>query len=222
MTVVDLPLFPLNIVLLPDMILPLHIFEPRYREMILRCLETDRRFGVSLIKEGQEVGGSAVVFDVGTVAEITASTMLEDERMNLVTEGRERYRLLDISDDRAYPHGLVELLEEPVGELENANLKASLTRDLARRYVTLLLRQVEPATITFELPDDPLEISYRVANLLQQVHPGRSSETQGLLEAESAEERLRLEIDILGREYAILQRMNQISRPKRKPYGNLN
>ncbi len=222
MAAVDLPLFPLNVVLLPDMILPLHVFEPRYREMIARCLEVDRRFGVCLIKEGLEVGGLATVFEVGTVAEITSMALLDDGRMNLVTEGRERFRLIERLLDRPFPHGLVELLDEPIGASEQLESQANLARDIARRYVTLLLSQDDPSNITVELPDDPVQVSYRVANLLQQVHPARSAEMQGLLEAVSAEERLRLEIAILGREYAILERMNQITAPKRKPYDNLN
>ncbi|HXT34812.1 MAG TPA: LON peptidase substrate-binding domain-containing protein [Chloroflexota bacterium] len=222
MAAVELPLFPLNVVLLPDMILPIHVFEPRYREMMAHCLDADRRFGVCLIKEGFEVGGLATVFEVGTVAEITAATLLDDGRLNIMTEGRERFRLMERSLDRPFPHGVVEMLDEPIGEPEQVEIQANLARDIARRYVTLLLNQDDPATITVELPDDPLQVSYRVANLLQQVHPARSSEMQGLLEAPNAEERLRLEIGILGREYAILERMNQITAPKRKPYGNLN
>ncbi|MCH8222137.1 MAG: LON peptidase substrate-binding domain-containing protein [Chloroflexi bacterium] len=65
-----LPIFPLNTVLFPGAPLPLRIFEPRYREMLKRCLDGDRRFGVALIKSGPEVGGPAEPHDVGTVARI--------------------------------------------------------------------------------------------------------------------------------------------------------
>ena len=65
-----LPIFPLNTVLFPGAPLPLRIFEPRYREMLQACLEADRRFGVALIKSGQEVGESAEPYEIGTVARI--------------------------------------------------------------------------------------------------------------------------------------------------------
>ena len=66
----EMPLFPLNVVLFPGMALPLHIFEPRYREMINRCLDENLAFGVVLIKEGPEVGGDALPRRVGTAARI--------------------------------------------------------------------------------------------------------------------------------------------------------
>ena len=73
----DLPLFPLNTVLFPGMVLPLHIFEERYKLMINHCLEEERPFGVLLIREGKEVGSGAVPYQVGTttmIAVIPAAT----------------------------------------------------------------------------------------------------------------------------------------------------
>ncbi len=222
MASLDLPLFPLSVVLLPEMILPLHIFEPRYREMIALCLETDQRFGVILIRDGQEVGETATVCDVGTVAEITGSDLLDDGRMNLVAEGRQRFHLLERYMDRAYLHGLVTLLDEPMGAEGNVATYAMAARHLARRYISLLLHEADNESLTVDFPDDPLRLAYRIANLLQQIHPARAGEMQGLLEAATVEERLRREVGILGREYAVLERMNLIREPKRRPYSNLN
>lgn len=222
MASLDLPLFPLSLVLMPDMILPLHIFEPRYREMIALCLQTDQRFGVILIREGLEVGEIATVYDVGTVAEITGCDQLDDGRMNLIAEGRQRFRLLERYLDRAYLHGLISPLDEPLGVAENVHSHAERARRLARRYVGLLLHETDNQTLQVEFPDDPIELSYRIANLLQQIHPARSGEMQGLLEAETVEDRLGRELAILGREYAILERMNGISEPRRRPYSNPN
>ena len=78
---IELPLFPLNVVLFPGMSLPLHIFEERYKAMIGACSEHDTPFGVLLIKEGQEVGDPAEPFQVGTTARITEVQQLEDGRM---------------------------------------------------------------------------------------------------------------------------------------------
>jgi Lon protease-like protein len=72
----DLPLFPMNTVLFPGMVLSLHIFEERYKLMINRCLEEERSFGVLLIRKGQEVGGSAIPYDVGTTTTIAGLNRL--------------------------------------------------------------------------------------------------------------------------------------------------
>src|SRR3954453_11337770 len=88
----EIPLFPLNTVLFPGMPLPLHIFEPRYREMIGACVRDERPFGVVLIKEGREVGEAAMPFEVGTLAKIVGVERLDDGRMNVVTVGTDRFR----------------------------------------------------------------------------------------------------------------------------------
>src|SRR5438445_505939 len=83
-------LFPLQVVLFPGMVLPLRVFEERYKQMIGRCLETNEGFGVVLIREGQEVGEPATPFDVGTLAEIASVERLPGGMMNLVTVGTRR------------------------------------------------------------------------------------------------------------------------------------
>lgn len=223
MGALDLPLFPLSTVLVPDMSLPLHIFEPRYRQMIAACLEGDRRFGVVLIREGEEVGESAAAFDVGTVAEIVAVTRLPDGRLNLVTEGRQRFRILERYFDRAYLHGTVELLEEPLGLAENTLPLAAQARRLAMRYLHQLLSQAEQEDeVEIELPDEPVDLSYRFAGIWQQIHPASVLEMQTLLEAPSAEERLRHEVNILRREFAILDRIAGMGAPEHTGYFNPN
>ena len=79
-----LPLFPLNSVLYPGTLLPLHIFEERYRSMISRCVEEKVPFGVVLVRSGEEVGGPAEPYDVGTTARVARLQRLPDGRMNLV------------------------------------------------------------------------------------------------------------------------------------------
>src|SRR5688500_12618252 len=90
-----LPLFPLGVVLFPGMALPLHVFEERYRLMMGACLEGDQSFGVTLIKEGQEVGDPAIPFDVGTMARIAKLQRLPDGRMNLIAVGVQRFRIIE-------------------------------------------------------------------------------------------------------------------------------
>src|SRR5262245_48032412 len=99
----NIPLFPLNIVLFPGMMLPLHIFEGRYKTMIRECLASDQPFGVVLAKTQQAQAPNVVniyvndLYPVGTTARITAVEHLEDDRMNLITVGEERFILKGIT-----------------------------------------------------------------------------------------------------------------------------
>src|SRR4051794_27122666 len=97
-----IPLFPLNVVLFPGMPLPLHIFEPRYQEMIRHCLQGDLLFGVCLIRSGVEVGGEAEPHSVGTTCETLSVTPLGEGRMSLATVGRDRFRILRLHHDQPY------------------------------------------------------------------------------------------------------------------------
>jgi Lon protease-like protein len=91
-----LPLFPLEVVLFPGVPLPLHIFEPRYKEMIGECLSQEKRFGVV---RAQESG----VAEIGCTAEIMAVTKkYDDGRMDIVTEGRERFEVLEVNQERDF------------------------------------------------------------------------------------------------------------------------
>ena len=90
----DLPLFPLHTVLCPGIALPLHIFEPRYREMVGRCLADDAPFGVVLIREGREVGAERPdLAAVGTLAEIREANEYEDGRYDLLSVGTTRFTI---------------------------------------------------------------------------------------------------------------------------------
>ncbi|MCA9971687.1 MAG: LON peptidase substrate-binding domain-containing protein, partial [Anaerolineales bacterium] len=105
----ELPLFPLNTVLFPGMYLPLHIFEPRYKEMIRLCLDEKRPFGVVYIQDGQAEGGPLPEpHTVGCTAHIMQMQPLEDGRMNIMTIGRDRFRVLAVERERPYLVGQVE------------------------------------------------------------------------------------------------------------------
>src|SRR5687768_13022946 len=108
-----IPIFPLNVVLFPGMLLPLHIFEPRYRQMIRECLESDRTFGVCLIRSGQEVGGPAAPYTTGTTCEIVSVAHLDEGRMNLVTVGGQRFEIRRLFSERPYLEAEIEILPEP-------------------------------------------------------------------------------------------------------------
>ncbi len=115
-----IPLFPLHTVLFPGATLPLHIFEPRYREMVGRCLEHDQPFGVALILEGDEVGAPAIPRRIGTEAAIIAVQRFPDGTCDIVVEGRRRFEILNLDHARSYLRAEVNFLEEPAGGEEAA------------------------------------------------------------------------------------------------------
>lgn len=108
-----LPLFPLPVVLFPGAVMPLHIFEPRYRRMVARCLEYDRRFGL-LYHDADRMGPfERTTGRVGTVAEIGEFRILPDGRSLLLAQGVERFRIVDgIESDTPYLEALVEPLDD--------------------------------------------------------------------------------------------------------------
>jgi Lon protease-like protein len=126
--VAELGLFPLSLVLVPTERIPLHIFEPRYRELIGECIETGGEFGLVLAT------GDGAVHEIGTRAHVAAVVeSLEDGRMDVVVEGGERFRLLELTQGRSFQTGIVEDVvddDEPVDE-EDAERALKVFRDLA-------------------------------------------------------------------------------------------
>src|ERR1043166_5567751 len=124
----SLPLFPLKLVLFPQLMLQLHIFEDRYKAMISHCIERNQPFGVALIRQGEEVGPPAVPYEVGCVARILAVKHLEDGRMHLLIAGESRFRILEYSEaDLPYLTGMVETLEDlPLSETEQTEMQPEL------------------------------------------------------------------------------------------------
>ena len=94
---IELPMFPLGSVLLPGGVLPLHIFEVRYQQLLNHALETDRRFGVVLITRGSEVGGGEVRTDIGTIAHIDEYQRFDDGRAAVVSHGTGRFEVCRVA-----------------------------------------------------------------------------------------------------------------------------
>ena len=104
-----MPMFPLGTVLLPGVVLPLHVFEPRYQQLVRDCLETPtHEFGVALIDRGSEVGGGDTRSDVGVVAMMLQVAAMDGGRFAVVTVGTRRIRVLEWLDDDPYPRAEVE------------------------------------------------------------------------------------------------------------------
>jgi Lon protease-like protein len=204
----EMPLFPLNVVLFPGMSLPLHIFEPRYRQMISRCLQEDRTFGVVLMVEGQEDQEGALPAEIGCSSEITEATHFEDGRYNLQTIGRQRFRVLSAREEDDYLIGTVEWIEPEIPEEEAPRLSSQALRSL-RRYLGAIGSNLETSVAEeWSVPSEPYALSMWIAALLAVPNPQK----QQLLELDSTVARLELEVRLLRRaevvQEAFMRRQN--------------
>jgi len=201
-------LFPLGTVLFPGVTLPLHIFEPRYKQMITRCLHLKQPFGVVLIKDGVEVGGRAEPHEIGTVAAIQHALRFEDGRMLLTTEGQQRFRISNIVQHEPYLVANVELLDEqPTPE---SLALAQRIHELYGKHRDALAYATGSTSEWEELPDDPVALSYHLAEQFHVVYESK----QQLLEAD-LDDRLEAIADALERELRFLPQP-----PTTPPYGS--
>ena len=185
---VPMPMFPLGTVLFPHTVLPLHVFEPRYRALTRDCLKSGMEFGVVLIERGSEIGGGDTRFGVGTVARITEATEFPDGRWAVLTTGGRRIRIATWLPDDPYPLALVESLPEPRLD-ERGTLLLDDAARAVRRALALKAELGEPAASTsFTLDEDPDIAAYQLAALA----PLGPVDQQRLLETADPAERLRL------------------------------
>lgn len=154
-------MFPLGTVLFPHMVLPLHLFEPRYLDLIADVLAGDREFGVTLIERGHEVGGGDERTSVGTVARVIQAEELDDGRWLVISVGVRRIRVERWLDDRTYPRALVsDLPDEPTDDATvPPGMVARLRRVLAMHAE--LGHQGVPST--FEIEADPSVACWQTA-----------------------------------------------------------
>ncbi|MGI4788952.1 MAG: LON peptidase substrate-binding domain-containing protein [Janthinobacterium lividum] len=192
----DIPLFPLHVVLFPDMPLPLHIFEPRYREMILRCREEKSPFGITLIQSGADIGAEAVPRQVGTIARIAQYEEMPDGRMNIVVFGETRFRINQTFHDKPYLSASVHLFQEEAAYTFQLQPVYDAVATLFRTYLQSLFAMSGRTLSTLQLPQEPEFLSYAVASVLQIP----AHEKQILLEMTDTHQRLEREIEILSLE----------------------
>jgi uncharacterized protein len=185
-------MFPLASVLLPGMLLPLHVFEPRYRVLVDDVLQGDGRFGVVLIERGHEVGGGDQRSDVGTVAEVVRTEVLPDGRWALLAAGRERVRVDRWLEDDPYPRAEVRAWPDEPADIPANDLLVDVTARL-RRVHALASELGHPVPDAVDLDPDPSLASFQ-ASVLAGAGP---LDTQQLLRAPGAYARLRLLVDLL-------------------------
>jgi len=205
-----LPLFPLRTVLFPGMMLPLHIFEPRYRQMINRCVERGQPFGVALIRSGVEVGGPAQPHPIGTLARITRVERLPDGRMNIETLGQERFRILALHDDESYLTGMVESYPLADGEASQARESAQALLPWMERYLGLIGDVTNEPFDLAQVPRHPVTIAYLAAIVLQIP----AEQKQDLLAIAAAADLLERERALYRREVSLLRVMTTSEQAK--------
>lgn len=213
-----LPLFPLNTVLIPGTVLPLHIFEPRYQTMIRDVLASSRRFGVLLYRPEIDEEHGVHMHLVGTVAEVTDVVPLGDGRLNISTTGRRRFRVSEFHHDRPYLSGDVEYLSDEFTVTDRLSALRAEVEAASLCYVTTILTLSNEQATQVRLPDDPVQLSYKVVGLLQAML--QPHDVQGLLESQSVERRLYEELLVLRKELAILRRMGEMRETGTGPSPN--
>jgi Lon protease-like protein len=183
----DLPLFPLNTVLFQGGRLPLQIFEPRYLDLVSRCMREGNRFGVTLIRRGSDVrnrsdGGQPEIFEIGTEASIVDFNQLSSGRLGIVIEGGRKFRVYDTweQSDLLLVGEVALLPEEP---------ESAITED-HQELVDLLMElnlhpEVQKLALNIDL-DDARSVGWRLAELL----PIEPEIKQSLLQLQLPRERL--------------------------------
>ena len=195
------PMFPLGSVLVPGMILPLHVFEPRYLQLVRDCTAGDGEFGVVLIARGSEVGGGDVRTDVGTVARIVQVDEMPDGRFAVGAVGLRRIRVERWLDDDPYPRA--EITDWPdVAPDPGTDLGTDELGGLVRRASALHAELGEPAApVDIELSADPVIAGYQAALAV----PFGPADRQDVLGAPSVAERVALLRELLDDHLLVLE-----------------
>jgi uncharacterized protein len=216
-----LPLFPLGIVLYPGQVLPLHIFEERYRQLVadLMAGPEPREFGVIAIRHGRETGvdGVSALYQTGCAARLRHVEQYPDGRFDLVTVGTERFRLLGLDDPAPYLGGDVVLLAEEPGDQAEAAAAVAAVQAAFRSYLDLLSERGGARVSVPDLPDEPVLLSYLVAAAVVVDLPVK----QRLLEEPDALRRLTAERALLATECRMLRSLTATPAPdlRYSPYN---
>ncbi|HLK31665.1 MAG TPA: LON peptidase substrate-binding domain-containing protein [Terriglobales bacterium] len=194
-----LPLFPLDLVLFPDTPLPLHVFEPRYKEMIGECLERKLEFGVVRAKESS-------LAEIGCTAEIvTVTKKYDDGRLDIVSEGRRRFQIRNVNHERSFLQGEVTYFEDEPGAIKAVEVQKAL--QLHRQIMDLLTAESAPPD-----PEDP-QLSFHLAGGL----PLDLDFKQTLLGLRSESERV---VGLIEYYEAILPNLRRAVKARDKAGGN--
>ena len=179
-------MFPLGSVLTRGQVLPLHVFEPRYRRLVGDCLEGDGHFGVVLIERGSEVGGGDVRSDLGTLASIVDARALPDGRWAVVAVGGERIRVTAWGEDDPYPCAEVEAWPDDPATPELPTAVGGAADRLRSLLAVAAEMGVDDLRLDLELDADPR----RAADQLVAASPVGPLDRQRLLACAGPDERM--------------------------------
>jgi Lon protease-like protein len=200
----EIGLFPLGLVLLPTEQVPLHIFEPRYRELIAECLEAEQPFGLVYADDD----GLRRIGTLATVVEVT--DRFEDGRLNIVVEGGERFRLVDLTDGRSFHTGTVETLEDDDDPPPQADVERALA--VFRRLVELTGAEVDVPTDVTTQPSFEIGSRFELAPELKLELLEEASERRRLVRLCEILETIAAAVE-RQREVAALAQTNGRARP---------
>jgi uncharacterized protein len=200
-----LPLFPLGTVLYPGMLMPLHIFEERYRQLVRDLLggPDPRRFGVIAIRKGRETGMAGVhsLYEIGCTATLRRVERYPDGRFDIVTVGTQRFRLLALDQSLPYLQGEIEPLTDEAVDAGAAAPLARMVQVAFRAYLDALTEGGGAVVKVDELPAEPTLLSFIVAAAMVIDLPER----QRLLAEPDTVRRLSAQRSLLARETAMLK-----------------
>jgi hypothetical protein len=216
-----LPLFPLGSVLYPGLVLPLHIFEDRYRQLVADLLDgpEPREFGVIAIRHGRETGvdGVSALYETGCTAVLRQAEKHEDGRYDLLTVGARRFALLGLGEQAPYFSGDVDFLPDDLGDEAEAGVVVPAVHRAFRSYLDVLTERGGAQITIPDLPDEPVLLSYLVAAAVVVDVPVK----QQLLEEPDAHRRLLAERRLLAREVQLLRSLTATPAPdlRYSPYS---
>jgi uncharacterized protein len=216
LTMEEIPLFPLDTVLFPRTPLQLHIFEPRYLQMVDDCLKADRRFGIALILNGMEaLGPLAEPHPIGCTAQIMQLEPTGKGQLDLIAIGKERFRILDLDRDTK-PYLIARIQPYPFEKRvpETSNKNAEILRRQFGRFIEMLLESGANRIELDHLPEDDLGLAFLAAAVLQ-VSPLQKQELLAAQDADMLITRLRSHYQ---RELALL-RVVQMEKGELQPGG---
>ena len=197
----EAPMFPLGSVLFPHAVLPLHVFEPRYRALVADCLAGDGCFGVVLIERGQEVGGGDTRFAIGTMARIVQADEMPDGRFGVVAVGTRRVTVGEWLPDDPYPRARVTPRPDPAPS-RDATAAIDAARSALVRVHALRAELGLPAHAGDLLVDaDVVRCSYEAAILA----PLGPLDAHALLDLDDPVDRLERVATLLHDEIEVLQ-----------------
>jgi Lon protease-like protein len=189
----QLDLFPLHTVLFPGSRLPLHIFEPRYLNMIGECVKNNSVFGVTLIADGEEVGEAAVPHGIGTTARIQTIEKQPDGPLDIVVVGEARFQIDAIMAYEPHVVADVAFLPLPENNSKAVRISSAEVRKRFDRLVTVMVEIQSGYMPVVELPSDMIQLAYLVAAGM----PSDHLTAQRLLEAPTLQSLFEMEQALL-------------------------